>query len=198
MAFNVSQFTNQLVNDGARPNLFKVQIPNLPIPLANNAKVNNLTAGGKLEFMARAAQLPGSSLGTVPIYYFGREVKLAGNRSFADWSLTIINDEDFVIRNSIETWMNNINSHVGNVRGSGNGPLSTVATNLDNGLNTYSCDGSVYQYGKDSSVIQQYNVIGMFPVDLSPIDLNWESNNTIEEFTVTFTYQYWTNAYSTT
>jgi hypothetical protein len=194
MAFNISQFTNQLVNDGARPNLFKIQIPTLPAPLASNGKVTNLTAGGKLEFMARSAQIPGSTIGQVPIYYFGREVKLAGNRTFADWSPTIINDEDFVIRNSLETWMNYINGHVSNVRGNGNGPLG----NSGNGINSYACDAFVYQYGKDGTVIQQYNIVGLFPVDLTPIDLNWESNNAIEEFSVTFTFQYWTNTNSTT
>ena len=193
-AFNISQFTNQLVNDGARPNLFKVQIPTLPVPLASNGKTSSLSAAGKLEFMARASQLPGSSLGTVPIHYFGREIKLAGNRTFADWTITIINDEDFVIRNSIETWMNYINGHVSNVRGQGNAPLG----NSGNGINSYACDGYVYQYGKDSSVLQQYNIIGLYPSDISPIDLNWETNNAIEEFSVTFTYQYWTNANSTT
>ena len=190
MAFNISQFTNQLVNDGARPNLFKVQIPTLPVPLANNGKTVNLSSAGKLEFMAKTSQIPGSSIGQVPLYYFGREVKFAGNRTFADWTLTIINDEDFTIRSSLETWMNWINSNAGNVRGTGNAPTNTAGQ-------SYALDAVVNQYGKAGSIIQAYNFVGMFPIDISPIDLDWGSNDAIEEFTVTFAYQYWTNANST-
>ena len=102
MAFNVNQFRSTLTGDGARPNLFEVTFN------FNNG-INILggdIAGSQMSFMAKASQLPGSSVGTVPMYYFGREVKFAGNRTFADWSVTIINDEDFVIRNAFERWMN--------------------------------------------------------------------------------------------
>ena len=110
MAFNVAQFRSELVGDGARPNLFQV---NLTFPaIATGGAV----ASKKVTFMARASQLPGSSVGTVPVYYFGRELKFAGNRSFPDWTLQIINDEDFAIRNSMESWLNAINSHTGNIQ----------------------------------------------------------------------------------
>jgi T4-like virus tail tube protein gp19 len=190
MAFNVSQFTNQLVNDGARPNLFQVVLPGIPAPLGSNQLQNVSSPSNRLAFMAKAAQIPGSSIGQVPLYYFGREVKFAGNRTFADWTLTIINDEDFTIRTSLETWMNWINSNAGNVRGTGNAPTNTAGQ-------TYALDATVNQYGKNGNVIQAYNFVGMFPIDISPIDLDWGSNDTIEEFTVTFAYQYWTNANST-
>jgi hypothetical protein len=190
MAFNVSQFTNQLVNDGARPNLFQVLLPGLPTPLGTNNLQNVTNPSNRLSFMAKAAQIPGSSIGQVPLYYFGREVKFAGNRTFADWTLTIINDEDFTIRSSLETWMNWINSNAGNVRGTGNAPTNTAGQ-------SYALDAVVNQYGKAGSIIQAYNFVGMFPIDISPIDLDWGSNDAIEEFTVTFAYQYWTNANST-
>ena len=192
MAFNVSQFTNQLVNDGARPNLFQVSLPGLPTGLGTNQLQNVSNPSSRLSFMAKAAQLPGSSIGQVPVYYFGREVKFAGNRTFADWQLTIINDEDFTIRNSLETWMNWINSNAGNVRGTGNGPQLITQSGQ-----SYALDAKVDQYGKNGNVIQTYNFVGMFPTDISPIDLDWSSNDAIEEFTVTFSYQYWTNANST-
>jgi hypothetical protein len=193
MAFNVSQFTNQLVNDGARPNLFQVQIAGLPVPLQQNGLQNGSSPGFRLSFMAKAAQLPGSTLGTVPMYYFGREVKFAGNRTFADWTLTIINDEDFSIRNSMEAWMNYINSNVGNIRGN----TSTGAPTGGSGGQPYAVDANVQQFGKTGNVIQAYNFVGLFPVDISPIDLDWGTNDSIEEFTVTFAYQYWTNNAST-
>lgn len=176
MAFNVTEFRSQLVGDGARPNLFSVS---LIFPAIAN---NGVAAGQKATFMAKASQLPGSSVGSVPVYYFGREMKFAGNRTFADWTLQIINDEDFTVRNSLENWMNQINSNEGNVR-------SAAAVNPS----SYTTDASVSQYDKAGNIIKTYNFVGMFPIDIAPIDLDWSSNDTIEEYSVTFSYQYWTN-----
>jgi hypothetical protein len=180
MTFNVAEFRANLVGDGARPNLFQVT---LTLPTFVN---NSTAAGQKLQFMAKTAQLPGSTIGQVPLYYFGRELKFAGNRTFADWTLQIINDEDFLIRNSMESWMNAINTHAGNLR------TSQATNNL-----TYQVDASVTQYGKKGDLLNTYKFVGMFPVDIAPIDLDWSSNDTIEEYGVTFAYQYWTNAAST-
>jgi hypothetical protein len=180
MAFNVNEFRAQLVGDGARPNLFAVTLVFPPfVPLGSSA-------GQKITFMAKSAQLPGSTLGTVPMYYFGRELKFAGNRTFADWTLTIINDEDFIIRNALEQWSSSINSHVANLR-------NVVAENQT----TYAVDAAVSQFGKDGRTLNAYNFVGMFPTDIAPIDLDWGSNDSIEEYSVTFSYQYWSNAAST-
>lgn len=176
MAFNVSEFRSQLIGDGARPNLFSVT---LVFPTIVN---NGSAAGQKLTFMAKASQLPGSSIGTVPVYYFGRETKFVGNRTFPDWTLQIINDEDFVVRNAMENWMNNLNSNQGNIRNSSAGSPSS-----------YTTDATVNQYGKTGEIIKSYNFVGMFPIDVAPIDLDWGSNDSIEEYSVTFSYQYWTN-----
>lgn len=174
MAFNVAEFRSNLIGDGARPNLFQVT-------LAFPAIASNATAAGqKVSFMAKTAQLPGSTIGQVPLYYFGRELKFAGNRTFADWSLQIINDEDFTIRNSIESWMNAINSHSGNVR---NGAAKSPSS--------YTVDATVTQYGKTGDALKTYKFVGMYPLDLAPIDLDWGSNDTIEEYGVTFAYQWW-------
>ncbi len=174
MAFNVSEFRANMIGDGARPNLFSVSL------IFPSNVTNSTAAGQKLTFMAKTAQLPGSSIGTVPVFYFGREMKFPGNRTFADWTLTIINDEDFAIRNSLESWMNAINSHATNVR-SGAAATSTG----------YSVDASVTQYGKTGNELKKYNFVGMFPLDLAPIDLDWGSNDAIEEYTCTFAYQFW-------
>jgi hypothetical protein len=180
MTFNVAEFRANLVGDGARPNLFQVV---LTLPTFAN---NSTAAGQKLQFMAKSAQLPGSTIGQVPMYYFGREVKFAGNRTFTDWTIQIVNDEDFVIRNSMESWMSAINSHAGNLR-------AGVASNPTN----YAVDAVVNQYGKTGNIINSYKFVGMFPLDVAPIDLDWGSNDAIEEYGVTFAYQYWTNAAST-
>lgn len=173
MAFNVSQFRSQMQFDGARPNLFDVTMVFPGFALPGNAAT-------KMRFMCKGAQLPGSTIGTVPVQYFGREVKFAGNRTFAEWSVTIINDEDFTIRNAFERWMNGINSHRFNTRN----------TNLDN-PNSYTTDAQVNHYGKTGNTIKKYKFIGMFPTDLAPIDLDWGNNDTMEEFTVTMSYQWW-------
>jgi len=175
MAFNVNEFRSNLIGDGARPNLFSVT---LTFPSFVN---NGSAAGQKTTFMAKASQLPGSSIGSIPMYYFGREMKFAGNRTFADWSLQIINDEDFLIRNALEEWSNGINSHVSNIRAAG-GSTSPSA---------YTVDAVVTQYGKTGDILKTYNFIGMFPVDIAPIDLSWQDNDAIEEYGVTFSYQYW-------
>jgi hypothetical protein len=175
MAFNVSNFRAQLVNDGARPNLFEVNL-NFPFVAADG-----VTSGQKATFLVKSAQLPGSTVGTVPLFYFGRELKFAGNRTFTDWTVQIINDEDFSIRNSLESWMNAINSHAGNIRNSG----ATAPSG-------YTADAKVTQYGKSGNILKQYDFVGMFPIDVAPIDLDWGSNDSIEEYSVTFAYQYWT------
>ena len=174
MAFNVNDFRSQLVGDGARPNLFQVT---LTFPTFAQ---NSSAAGQKTTFMAKAAQLPGSTINQVPVYYFGREMKFAGNRAFTDWTLTIINDEDFLIRNAMESWMNGISSHVTNTRNS-------AATNIS----SYSVDAVVNQYSKTGNIIKSYKFVGLFPVDLSPIDLGWDNNDSIEEYSTTFAFQYW-------
>jgi hypothetical protein len=172
MAFNVFEFRSQMQGDGARPNLFEVQ---LTFPTA----VNPGAANKKLTFMCKTASLPGSTIGHVPVFYFGRETKLAGNRTFPEWTLSILNDEDFAVRNAFEKWMNGINRHVSNVRDLWAG----------NSLG-YSTQGLVKQYSKTGDVLKQYTFEGIFPVDISQIDLDWGSNDTIEEYSVTLAYQY--------
>lgn len=173
MAFNVNEFRAQMQGDGARPNLFEVSMPFPAFSQPENAQT-------KLTFMCKTAQLPGSTLGVVPVQYFGRELKFVGNRTFQDWTITVINDEDFVVRNAFERWMNGINSHSTNVRS----PLALTTT-------SYSTDGEVKQFGKNGNVLKKYKFIGLFPTDVSPIDVDWGSNDTIEEFTVTLSYQWW-------
>jgi hypothetical protein len=176
MAFNVNQFRTSLQFDGARPNLFEVQL-SFPSYVQGAA-----VAAAKSTFMVKTAALPGSTLGMVTIPYFGREVKVAGNRTFADWSVTVINDEDFAIRKAMESWVRGINDNVGNIR------AATARTSQQ-----YGVDAIVTHFDKQGKRIVggQYKFVGMFPTDISQIDLDWGSNDTIEEFTVNFAYQYW-------
>lgn len=178
MAFSINEFRSALQYDGARPNYFQVALT-FPVNVLNAS-----SAGRQNQFMCKAAQLPSKTIGMAPLFYFGREVKLPGNAIFADWTITIINDEDFLIKNAFESWMNLINSHAGNIR-----DPSMI------GSLGYSTPASVLQFGKTGDVIKQYDFVGMWPMDPSPIELDWGSNDTIEEFTVTMSYQYWTSTF---
>jgi len=175
MAFNVDEFRSNMLGDGARVNLFQVS-------MFMPAFLGAAQASQKLTFMAKTAQIPESNVNHVSLYYFGREVKLAGTqRVFPNLPLTIINDEDFMVRRALESWMDSINSHSQNVRS----PAALSALQ-------YATDATVTQYGKAGDIIKEYNFIGLFPSNLSQIDLTWDTDN-IEEYTADFVYQYWTS-----
>ena len=174
MAFNVTEFRANLIGDGARPNLFQVT---MTFPTYTN---DSVSSGQALTFLCKTAQLPGSTVGTVPLCYFGRELKFAGNRNFPERTITIINDENIQVRKTFESWMNGITSHGTNVRN------NNAATPTG-----YSVDAKVDQYDKAGTIIKSYKFVGAFPVDLSPIDLDWGANDSIEEFTATLAYQWW-------
>lgn len=179
MPFNVSVFRSSLINDGARPSLFEVIIP-FPTGIfgAVGAGINTVTAD--LSFKCRAASLPGDSVSSISIPYFGREIKVAGTRTFPTWSITVINDETFNIRNNLEVWMSAMNQHVSNLRApTFNPPLA------------YQSDATVIQYGKSGQPIKTYKLVGCFPTDITPIDLDWASGDQIEEFGVSWEYQWW-------
>lgn len=174
MSFNVQEFRSQLNLDGARPNLFHCELAFPALAAAGAAQQ-------KYTFMARAAQLPGSTINVVPQFYFGRELKFAGNRTFQEWTVTIVNDEDFMIRDAFEKWMSGMNSHVANLRN----------PNFIRGDGGYQSDGFITQQGKAGNTLKRYKFIGMFPVDITPIEVDWGANDTIEEYAVTFAYQWW-------
>ena len=167
----VDDFKSKLRGGGARPNLFKATI-NFPGYANGDAELTS--------FLCETAQLPGSTLGQIVVPFRGRQLKMAGDRTFDVWTVTIINDTDFAIKNAMERWMNGINSHSLNVRN------PAALTPLG-----YSVDGDVKQFGKGGDELKKYKFVGLYPTDLSPIELEWGSNDTIEEFTVTFSYQWW-------
>ena len=170
MAFNIIEIKSALQYGGARPTLFQCIIT-LPSTITGD-----LT---QLRFLARATQLPASNLGMIQIPYFGRKVKIAGDRTYDPWSVTIMNDEDFKIRDVIESWNYKINSPQGNIR---NGNLPTEES--------YKADAQINQLAKDGVVLRTYNFRGIFPETVSTIDLDWNANDQIEEFQVQFQYDY--------
>ena len=175
MPFDQTQFRANMQFDGARPNIFEVQ---MQFPLIAGA--NPQVAMTKFSLMCRSTQIPGSSIGQVPVNFWGREIKLPGNRTFAEWTVTVYNDEDYIIKNQFDRWMNSMNTHRTNLRV----PGALAASG-------YSTDPVVNHYGKSGNIIQSWKLIGAFPVDIAPIDLDWAQNDTISEFSITLAYQ-WT------
>lgn len=172
---DIANFRAQLTGDGARPNLFRVT---LSLPAGLTASNFN----EKFSILCRAASIPASSIGSAPVAYQGREIQLAGNRVFADWSVTVLNDEDFAIRRKIEEWMGKINSHKENVRDA----AFISAT-------SYTTDALVEHLGKagPDTVIASYKMMAMWPKELEQINLAWDQNNQIEEYGITFASDYW-------
>lgn len=174
MAFDINIFrASGLPYGGARPSLFQIEFsapPGVPIGGA-----------GVIQFplVCRAAELPESTIGSIEIPYFGRKIKVAGERSYTDWSVTVMNDEDFAVRTMFESWHNSINTAVSNLR------LTS------GGLETYKTDMQITQFAKSGEPIRVCKLVGSFPVSVGAITLNWDSANAIEEFTVSFAYDYW-------
>ena len=170
MAFNINSFREELEFGGARASLFSIELQN-PVDGRGDDKIR---------FMARATALPTSSVGFSEIPYFGRTIKVAGQRRYDDWLITVINDEDFAVRHALEAWHNSLNSHEPNLRDPGyQRPES------------YKRDGSVIQYSKSGDILRKYKFVGCFPSDLSAIGLDWAQADVIEEFQVNFKYDYW-------
>lgn len=164
----VDDFKSKLRGGGARPNLFKATV-NFPA-----------YAGGDVEltsFLCKAAQLPASIMNVIEVPFRGRQLKLAGDRTFETWTVTVLNDTDFNVRNAMERWMNGINAHSAN-------------TGLTNPVD-YEADLIVEQLDKDGATVKTYQFRGCFPTNVAAIDVNYETVDTVEEFTVEFQVQYW-------
>lgn len=176
---DITQFRANMTGDGARPNLFRITL-NLPLALQSLNSGNRFAS--KLAMTCRAAQIPGSIVNKATTQYMGREVHFAGNRIFTDWTISILNDEDFVVRRTIEQWMSGINSHKENVRA---GALA--------GPNDYVADAIVDHLGKlgPDDIIASYKMTAVWPTDLAPIQLDWGQNDQIEEFDCTLSFDSW-------
>jgi hypothetical protein len=193
----ITNFKSALRGGGARPNLFEVDITGWPG--GDNMGNFGNDAKEEFQFLCKAAALPSSNITPIEIPFRGRTLKVAGDRTFDTWTITIINDENFRLRTKFEQWMNGINkltdgsgatnpgSYMGNAvvhqlgRGANQGRQST--TNSGGG------DGSS---GRDNiSPLRTYYFSDIFPTEVSEIGLSYDSTDTIEEFTVTFQVQYW-------
>lgn len=166
----ITDFKNKLTGGGARPNLFEVV---LTFP---DAATPNTTTLDKSRFLIKAANLPASNVAPIDVPFRGRILKVAGDRTFDSWTVTVINDTDFSIRSAFERWMNTFN------RLSDNSGLTNPAD--------YQSDAYVYQLDRDGSVLRSYRMYDLFPTQVSPIELSYDAQG-IEEFTVELQVLWW-------
>ena len=180
-------FKGKMIGGGARSNLFECEIyfPDEAIP-ADTTKDN---VSDKVRFLVKAAALPESTISNIDIPFRGRQLKIAGDRTFAPWTVTVINDTDFVIRDSFERWMNLINKHEDNAGLTD--PTSYQKDLFVRQLGRSEVAGSTPISAVQVPVLKQYRFYGAFPTTVSSIDLSYENTDAIEEFTVEFQYQWY-------
>ena len=189
----LSRFKSRLNGGGARPNLFEANIT-FPTGLTGANWLQG--AQEDFQFFCKATSMPAATIGVVDVPFRGRILKVAGDRTFEPWTVTVINDEDYNIRKSFETWAEGINSLVTGVgavdptvyMGSGEiRQLSRSATVAGNTQGTAAFDKG------DQKVTKVYQVRDIWPSEISSIDLSYDSSDAIEEFTVTFQVEYITS-----
>ncbi len=187
----ISAFKSKLIGGGARPNLFEVSVT---FPNAVNLGIQGDGTGefdsDNFRFLCKAAALPPSNVSFIDVPFRGRSLKVAGDRSFESWTVTIINDEAFNHRRAFEAWMQNIASYENH---------SGMTNPTD-----YMGQATVYQLGRTSSTTQgpsdagqtanilaQYRFVDIFPTSVGQIDLNYDTIDQIEDFPVEFQIQYY-------
>ena len=153
---------HSMIKDFARPNLFFVEIPYL---------------GPDTKYFIKASSLPASTLGPIEVGFQGRKIKVAGDRTFDDWTVTVLNPENHTIRQSFLEWSNLIVTQNRTISG----------TQADE----YKKDGYIYQYGRDGEETVKYIIKGMWPQNVGEIGLDWDDNDVIENFEVTLSYDWW-------
>lgn len=196
----IEDFKARMIGGGARPNLFECEIA-FPTFSTDSATADGNSADRSVaeltRFMIKAANLPASNIGVIDVPFRGRNLKVAGDRTFDVWTITIINDVDFTIRTAFEKWMNAINKHDDNsglinpaqyqrnaiVRQFGRSSTASATSNITNPTLT--------SPGDALPVLKAYKFFGIFPTAVSAIDLSYDSSDTIEEFTVDLQVQWW-------
>lgn len=179
MGFNIDQFiATGPVYGLARPALFDITLSATPPGVSSSG------AAQQLSVLARSASLPAMNINPVQVPYFGRHYPIPGDRDFGTWSITVMNDEDFQLRNMFESWNNNMNSLISN-----RANVNTPTTNM--------VDLQVNQYGKNgpgdsTGIIRGYNIVNAWPANIGAIGLDWDATNTMETFDVTFYFSYFT------
>ena len=181
----IDDFKANVAADFARPNLFQVDL-NFPTGIINNASLIEL---GK--FTVRAANLPSSQIGVIEVPFRGRVLKIAGDRTFEPWTITIQNDSNFALRSAFEIWTSSIQAYNENF-------TSAAGLGDTDDATGYFADMTVHQLARDvkdgdiPKILKSYRFYNVFPSNIAAIDLDFGNNDAIEEFTVELQTQYWT------
>ena len=183
-------FKSKLAGGGARPNLFEASINSFPTAISDAWDNSSESEGGAFKFLCKSTALPASNLGSIEIPFRGRTLKVAGDRTFDDWTVTIINDEDFRLRTAFERW-SNVMSQLDDATGVTN-PTSYMTDAFIQQLGRGPEVGAATNNGGNSSILRSYKFFDVFPVTVGEIALSYDTTDALEEFDVTFRYQYFT------
>ena len=183
-------FKSKLAGGGARPNLFEASINSFPTAISEAWDNSSEAEGGAFKFLCKSTALPASNLGSIEIPFRGRTLKVAGDRTFDDWTVTIINDEDFRLRTAFERW-SNVMSQLDDATGVTN-PTSYMTDAFIQQLGRGPEVGAASNNGGNTSILRSYKFFDVFPVTVGEIALSYDTTDALEEFDVTFRYQYFT------
>jgi len=190
---SLTKFKSKLTGGGARPNLFKVEFTN-----SNGGQGGGLPSGitkldtDKFEYLCKAANLPASNVASIDVPFRGRTFKVAGDRTFDTWTITIINDTDFKIRQTMEEWCQKVANYQEASGATNPADYMGNATVIQLGrMKSNIGNGSSNSEGEGLQGIAQYKFVDIFPINVSAIDLSYDTTDTIEEFTVEFSVNYW-------
>ena len=182
MAFSVTEFKSNLSKGGARPSLFRVE---LQYPSGIQSFLSSLLSPNQASFLIKTTTIPASTIGSYDVFYHGKAIHVAGDRTFDTWDTTIINDEDFGIRKTLESWMGSIADHKLNTR-----KKETFVNMSEGDQAKYKSTLKVIQYSKAGKELRAYEFKGAWPSALSTINLDWGTAE-IEEFTCSWLYDSW-------
>ena len=185
---SITNFRDRLVGGGARPNMFEVNIT-LPDQIAPSGDISQ-----DMRFLVKAAEIPAANIGNIPVPFRGRVLPVAGDRTFDPWTVTIINDAQFNIRDAMEQWSNLINDlqfDVGDINPADYQTKAEVfqLSRQDTGTGA----GSASKGSRIIQTLRTYNFEGIYPNAVSSIPLDYGATDQIEEFQVTFNYLFWTS-----
>ena len=175
----ISQFKSALIGGGARPNLFEVELTTLPAGISWDAD--------SFRYMCKAAQLPAQNVANIDVPFRGRIFKVAGDRTIDTWTVTIINDEGFILRNAFEEWAELIAKLDTNLGATDPSAYMTNAKVFQ--LGRGSTTSSKSSEGTSNAVLKEYEFVDIWPSNVAAIDLSYDSSDAIEEFTVEFQVQ---------
>ena len=177
---SITNFRDRLVGGGARPNMFEVNIT-LPEQIAPNGDISQ-----DMRFLVKGAEIPAAVIGNIPVPYRGRILPVAGDRTFDPWTITVINDTDFSIRNAMEQWSNFINDIQTN---QGSADPASYQTNAI--VKQLSRDGGTSGNSDTIPILREYKFEGIYPNSVSSIPLDYGATDQIQEFQVTFNYLFY-------